>query len=166
MQLKPPTLVRDYDYVFPADPALDHEAQDFGQLYREANVSGDWSNVPLKGNRKPVVWKLQHLRAIPKCKIQDLLNDDVRAGREQASFVTLWHACRFALKGVDGLDDHNGLPAELPRVSDPEWGKQLSVTPKYMERLAELEIDSEVVGDSLIREIGGEAILRMLPGKR
>ncbi len=167
MQLKPPTLVRDYEYVFHADPALDTDAEDFVQRYNEANESGSWDNVPLRDGRKPIVWKLSHLRGIPKFKIQDLLNDDIRNGRTQPSFVTLYHAARFALKAVSGLAEHNGMPVDdFPRFADAEWGRAMSVPPELMDRLSEIELDGEVVGDTLVREIGGTALMRVLPGKR
>lgn len=165
MQLKEPTLVENYKWVYVFDPAINRDIEDFAQLWDEAKDSGNWSAIQLQDGRQPVIWTLRHLRGVVRRRLQDMVNADFRNGRTEPSAETLYHAARFAIVGVENMTDHRRMPVEVPRYPDVEWGRELSVTPAWMETIERLSFDEGITGSHLLNEIGAETIIRLLPGK-
>ncbi len=161
MRLKPPTLVEDYEHVYSGDDAIDHDVEDWQTRWTEARESGNWDLVPTKPGRKPVVWKLRHLRGVPRMRVKDMGLEHARGGN--CAHALFWHACRFALAGVVGLlNDRNQPVTAIPQFAESEeWGRANAVTDEFMEQLGGIEIAGEHTQDSLIVELGSVAIQNM-----
>ena len=168
MRLKEPTLVEDYEHVFSGDDAFDHKDPDFFTKYAEAQVSGDWSQLKTKRGQKPVIWKMQHLDGVVRARIKDMVYNAIRNGATRIPHAVLYHACRFALKGVVGLVNQRNEPvAMIPTFPETdEWGRATSVTDAFMSLLGCIETDNEITNDSLMQELGAVAIENLTLSKK
>lgn len=162
MRLKAPTLVESYEYIYSGDDALDSSVADFEKRHEEAMLSGDLAQLPIRQGQSAVVWKLRHLSGIPRRRLRDMMSADRRSG-DVISWATVYHACRFALEGVDGLLNERNQPVTISHYPEREsWGGEPCVTKECMEWLRCIECaDKTVTNNSLVDELGSVALIRM-----
>jgi hypothetical protein len=134
------TLVEDYQYISKTDDAVDRDASDFDELWRlYQEGKGD---APLKPNKEPTVFTMQHLRSVEEKKL--LHSESTKHGAGGALIM----ACLLSLKSADNLRDERGKLIKIAReLQDGHWC------------CSEESVD--LLGLDLVLELGGVALNRM-----
>lgn len=110
LQLQPPSLSGEFEYISIHDEAVDQEAEDFAdkwKAYREGQ-----GEPPLKNGITPTVWTL---RQINDARLTANLRGVNEAHGSQAFAVAI---AAVSLQRVSGLNDSKGKPYKLKFVME------------------------------------------------
>ncbi len=148
------TLVRDYEFIAPSDPALDRDDPDFENKYRIYTDHGDASVLPLKPAQEPTRFVMRHIVGRVAETLLGLLQECQTD--EYKSLAVLFVAAQYGVKGVKNLPTAEGGDFKLLTVKDKDSG-----APKLSEEsMAKLK----AAGPSLVYELGDRVIRSMVAG--
>jgi hypothetical protein len=169
MQLRTATTAEDWEWIYPADEALDIPIRTAGETdeafaaraaaftaeLQAATETNDFARLPLKDGKTPARWKLRQLRG----KVAKLVVEQAQMGTDQAPFEAAFLAVALALQAVDGVfDEETGEPFVIERDVDPKLRRK-RVSDEHMDILCD-------VGQGLLVNLMGTAILRRIGAKK
>lgn len=169
MQLPSKSLVSEYWFIAPSDPALainevieseteeqtKARAKDFAEQWRLYSERGDESHLKLKGGEEPTRWKVRHVTG--------------RAGKLLAGMVdqcqaepwrwrlACWAACSYGLVGAKGLVHPEGGDVEFETIPCPDF-RVPRIPDSFLERI------DAIPPRQLIEDIGGHILTRLRLG--
>lgn len=157
MILNTATLVKDYDWIYYDDDALDSSGDSFFEEYKSALESNDISRLKLKPGQTPAIFKLRHVRGAAKKYLQDHVrrnSDDEHTLNPRSAYL----AARLGLVGVENLVDEHGTELGIPTHKYKE-AECMCPTETFMSML------NEVSGGDLVNMMGLQVIKAMYLSK-
>ena len=149
------TLVSDYVVLFSKDPAIDQEAEGFGDIWEEYLKTGDHEKIPIKPGAAPTLFRLKHLRGYAKRQLLQKIGSTVtESGLPSGAGVFL--AAQVCLLGIENLSDTEGKSFFVDTKYSKEYKTQI-IADDTMDFLDDIE-DGE-----LVNELGVRAILAVAP---